>query len=96
MKIWTLRFLAGAAALFVTAAPVAVDQGSEIVESAIPTAAPVLPCEGGKFGCWPKTGGTCVIRYGKSCEKIKLKDDQCNADLPACVASFAPGSGGQT
>lgn len=129
MKIWALKLLTGAAALLVTAAPVAVeqdtemvdgaiptaaavasdhghelakraiptaDQGREIVQRATPTAAPALPCEGSKFGCWPKLGGTCVIRYGKFCEKLDKEKDQCNLDHPVCAASATPGPRGQT
>lgn len=95
MKIWTLRFLAGAAALFVTAAPIAVDQGSEIVESTIPAAGPIVPCEGSKYGCLGTMIDTCVIRHGEDCREVIIRDDQCNADLPACGGPL-PGGGGQT
>ena len=29
-------------------------------------------------------GGSCVIRYGLRCEKIKIKNGQCNMDPPKC------------
>ena len=110
MKTWTLRFMAGAAVLFVTAAPVSVENaalvadtellcGDGIVEGAVPattaTAADaVLPCEGSKFGCWPLKGGSCVIRWGANCEKMKRVKDQCNLDHPKC-AGLPGGGGGQ-
>lgn len=88
-KIWTLRLLAGAAVVFVTAAPVSVENAamavpgdgltcaaaaSVTVDDTAPAANAALPCEGSKFGCGPMAGGTWVIRYGKDCSKIKLRD----------------------
>ncbi len=96
-KIWTLRLLAGAAVVFVTAAPVSVENAamavpgdgltcaaaSVTVDGTAPAANAALPCEGSKLGCGPMAGGTWVTRYGKDCSKIKLRDG-CNMDSPKC------------
>ena len=50
MKIWTLRFLAGATALFLTAAPTLPNaNGENMALTSAPSGA--LPCEGSMFGC---------------------------------------------
>ena len=97
MKSLATRLLTGAAVVFVTAAPVTVENAAPAVpgdgllcaasatlDGAAPAADAALPCEGSKFGCGPMLGGSCVIRYGSGCKKIKIKDDQCNMDSPKC------------
>ena len=92
MKIWTLRFLAGATALFLTAAPVALDANSESVALASP-ASLALPCEGSMFGCKPATDWVCTIRSGVDCSEAETKDNKCNLDHDACEEHVEPVGG---
>lgn len=89
MKIWVMRLMAGAAALFVTAAPIALDVNHESVPSEKATSL-ALPCEGSRYGCKPATGWVCVIRSGIDCADVETREDKCNLDHDACAKHVEP------
>lgn len=76
MKIWALRFLAGAAALFLAAAPVEVDfdEGSVGLGAA---------CAEEGRGCKLATGWWCEIRHGKD-DDVILLPNSCNVGEKPC------------
>ena len=87
MRSWMTRLLAGAAVLFVTTAPSTAE--SAVPLDVEPPSATVEtgngpPCKGSIYGCWPLTGGSCIVRYGKDCEKMKRYENECNLDHPDC------------
>ena len=77
MKRWTLKFLAGAVALFLTIAPAPVE--ADLDDTSVTAAAHCGP-----DGCRPAPAWVCVIRWGADCEEAEVFQNKCPLGNAAC------------
>ena len=82
MKSWTLKFLAGAMALFLSFAPSPAEADLEAASPETESMSAMIPCEGS--GCRPALAWVCVIRSGEDCEEAHVFVNKCNIGYEDC------------